>query len=119
MIGDDAFTGVQFWKGVQKGNSNAFTWTNITGNAPTEAGQCRYDLHLHAAPFTGSDNVTKDLLYAGTFGVGASFGDGVWYNLSHTYSGQDAFHTDQHTMAYNPFKPDEVIVGKRWAASMA
>ena len=110
--GDDNITGtVKMWKGTQQGNSNNFAWTDITGNTPTGPGQSFYDLHLRAAPFTGKDGVMKDILYAGTLGVGASFGDGVWFDISRTYSGDDAFHTDQHDLNFDPFNPNELIVG--------
>ena len=110
MWGDDGVTGtVKIWKGVQQKNPASFVWTEITGNAPTEPFQSAYSMQLRAAPFVDANGDTKDILYAGTIGLGASFGDGVWFNISHALSGDDVIHANLHDIAFDPFNPNQLI----------
>ena len=80
LEGDAAFADGNIWKGTTNGASDTYLWSNISGDYDTNFyfRQAWYDMHLTVGKAVGTDPAdVKDMVYAGTLGLGGSLGGGA------------------------------------------
>lgn len=91
------------------------TWKDVTAGFPNDGSpgdfynwsQSWYDWHI-----TTSTNGNQDVIYVGLIDLAVSADGGTtWQSVGSTYGQNALTHNDQHCLAVNPSKPNEVLVG--------
>lgn len=100
--------GESIYKGVVNA-SGGIDWSSIKGDIRDTWGQTFYDFYARAVPQV-VDGKVSDVLYVGLISANASLGGASsWIDVSKAYTGNDTFHVDQHSIAFNPLNPNEMM----------